>query len=58
MDYKLELIIVPVTDVDGAKAFYSERTDVRLHPERGQYETFASFSDPDGNPWMLQEIRR
>jgi catechol 2,3-dioxygenase-like lactoylglutathione lyase family enzyme len=25
MDYKLELVVVPVTDVDRAKAFYSER---------------------------------
>jgi catechol 2,3-dioxygenase-like lactoylglutathione lyase family enzyme len=25
MDYKLELVVVPVTDVDRAKAFYSEQ---------------------------------
>ncbi len=25
-------------------------------PERGSYRSFASFSDPDGNGWLLQEI--
>jgi catechol 2,3-dioxygenase-like lactoylglutathione lyase family enzyme len=25
-------------------------------PERRTYATFASFSDPDGNRWLLQEI--
>jgi catechol 2,3-dioxygenase-like lactoylglutathione lyase family enzyme len=26
-----------------------------LHPERADYGTFASFNDPDGNGWLLQE---
>ena len=26
-------------------------------PEHRSYRTFASFSDPDGNTWMLQEIK-
>jgi catechol 2,3-dioxygenase-like lactoylglutathione lyase family enzyme len=26
-------------------------------PERRSYLTYASFSDPDGNGWLLQEIR-
>ena len=26
------------------------------HPERGSYRSFASFSDPDGNGWLLQEV--
>ena len=25
-------------------------------PEHGSYGSFASFSDPDGNSWLLQEI--
>ncbi len=25
-------------------------------PERRSYESFASFSDPDGNGWVLQEL--
>ncbi len=27
-----------------------------LHPERLSYRSFASFQDPDGNHWVLQEI--
>jgi catechol 2,3-dioxygenase-like lactoylglutathione lyase family enzyme len=26
------------------------------NPERSSYRSFASFSDPDGNGWLLQEI--
>lgn len=133
MNYKLELIVTPVTDMDRAKAFYSERVgfavdvdhrageDFRviqltppgsacsialmrnaeragavkglhlvvedieaaraelaasgveitgpfhfgpqgqtpgLDPERRSYGSFAAFSDPDGNEWLLQEVRR
>ena len=25
-------------------------------PERRSYQSYASFSDPDGNEWLLQEI--
>jgi catechol 2,3-dioxygenase-like lactoylglutathione lyase family enzyme len=25
-------------------------------PERGSYRTYASFSDPDGNGWLFQEV--
>jgi predicted enzyme related to lactoylglutathione lyase len=27
-------------------------------PERRDYNTFATFSDPDGNGWLLQEVRK
>ncbi|MFD0592354.1 hypothetical protein ACFQZ4_07100 [Catellatospora coxensis] len=27
------------------------------HPERADYGSFATFSDPDGNGWVLQEVR-
>ena len=131
MDFKLELIVVPVADVDRAKAFYAEACgfavdvdhsageDFRvvqlsppgsacsialmrneksagtlsgLHlvvtdidaarellvkggvdasepfhfeaggqqpgpdPNRSDYNTFMSFSDPDGNGWLVQEV--
>jgi catechol 2,3-dioxygenase-like lactoylglutathione lyase family enzyme len=131
VDYKLELVTVPVADVDRAKSFYVESlgfgldvdfsagddfrvvqctppgsacsialmrnvdaagslqglqlvvtdmdaalADLRArganvsepfhfsegsqqpgpHPNRGDYETFASFNDPDGNGWLLQEV--
>jgi catechol 2,3-dioxygenase-like lactoylglutathione lyase family enzyme len=26
------------------------------HPERASYASFFSFSDPDGNEWLVQEI--
>jgi catechol 2,3-dioxygenase-like lactoylglutathione lyase family enzyme len=28
-----------------------------LDPQRADYGSFASFTDPDGNGWMLQERR-
>ena len=131
MDWKLELIIVPVADVDRAKAFYAEQlgfnvdvdhragedfrivqltppgsacsitlmkntdapgslqgmhlvvndietaraalvannVDVSdfyhfretgqvsgLDPERRDYDSFLSFTDPDGNGWVVQEV--
>jgi catechol 2,3-dioxygenase-like lactoylglutathione lyase family enzyme len=27
------------------------------HPERRSYASYASFTDPDGNSWLLQEIK-
>ena len=133
MDWKLELVILPVSDVDRAKAFYmaqagfdldvdhragedfrvvqltppgsacsvtlmrnpeaagsvqglhlvvsdieaaraelvsrgTEATDF-FHfgpggqapgpdPERREYGSFFSFSDPDGNGWLVQEVNR
>lgn len=44
-------------DVGGV--FHHAGTDGRLpgpDPERRSYGSFASFSDPDGNGWLLQEI--
>jgi catechol 2,3-dioxygenase-like lactoylglutathione lyase family enzyme len=135
MEYKLELVLIPVSDVDRAKKFYLEQAgfdlivdtpigqDMRIvqlnppgsacsigfgtgvtsaapgsaqglhlvvsdivaaraelaarrlpvsevrhleagkwidgpHPERGNYESFADFADPDGNVWVLQEVNR
>ena len=117
VDFKLELIVVPVADVDRAKAFYMEQAgfgldvdheagDFRvvqltppgslqgLHlivtdiddaraelvgrgtdasevfhfgaegqmpgpdPQRQDYNSFLSFSDPDGNGWLVQEVGR
>jgi catechol 2,3-dioxygenase-like lactoylglutathione lyase family enzyme len=135
MDYKLELIVVPVSDVDRAKEFYVEKLgfngdvdhgagdsfrvvqltppgsgcsiavgtgisqvepgtyqglhlvveDIEkavaelsgngvevgepfhfgaagqtpgLDPDRADYGTFASFKDPDGNGWLLQEVKQ
>ncbi len=132
MDFKLELVIIPVTDVDRAKDFYMERAGFRLdvdhragedfrvvqltppgsacsvtlmrnpdaagsvqglhlvvtdidaaraeltgrgvdaselfhfgaggqepgpEPQRASYGSFLSFSDPDGNGWLVQEVK-
>lgn len=134
MDWKLELVLVPVSDVDRAKAFYTEQCgfhlDVDHHPsdefrvvqmtppgsacsisvgrgitkatpgsieglhlvvadidaaraelarrgvdigdvfhfdaggrvsgpdpERADYGSYLAFSDPDGNSWVVQEVR-
>lgn len=29
-----------------------------LHPQRSSYNSFFSFEDPDGNGWLVQEVRR
>ena len=29
-----------------------------LNPERADYNSFVSFSDPDGNSWLIQEVRQ
>ena len=134
MDYKLEVVLVPVSDVDRAKAFYTEQCGFKLdvdhrasddfrvvqmtppgsacsvtiglgitkatpgsieglhlivtdidaaraeladrgvdigevfhfdaggrvsgpHPERADYGSYLAFSDPDGNSWVVQEVR-
>jgi predicted enzyme related to lactoylglutathione lyase len=132
VDWKLALIVVPVSDVDRAKAFYVEKVGFNLDvdhragdefrvvqmtppgsgcsiaimrsatapgslqglhlvvsdidaarlelvergvdasaifhfesgsqvpgpdPERRDYGSFLSFSDPDGNGWLVQEVR-
>ena len=28
------------------------------HPDRDNYQSFADFTDPDGNIWLLQEVDR
>jgi catechol 2,3-dioxygenase-like lactoylglutathione lyase family enzyme len=135
MDYTLELIVVPVSDVDRAKAFYLDRMGFTLEvdssngpdfrivqltppgsacsiaigtgigpmapgslhglhlcvddivaaraelvgrgaevsepfhfgatgqtegvdPERKSYSTFMTLHDPDGNTWLVQEVKR
>ena len=29
-----------------------------LHPTRADYASFASFRDPDGNGWLIQEVKK
>jgi catechol 2,3-dioxygenase-like lactoylglutathione lyase family enzyme len=73
MDMKLEVVVVPVSDVDQSKEFYKALgwrldaggvfhhagTEGRVSapdPARHSYGSFLSFSDQDGNGWVLQEV--
>jgi catechol 2,3-dioxygenase-like lactoylglutathione lyase family enzyme len=52
---------VQVSEVfhDAGGVFHHAGTTARLpgpDPDRNSYASFASFSDPDGNGWMLQEV--
>jgi catechol 2,3-dioxygenase-like lactoylglutathione lyase family enzyme len=61
-----------VTDIEAARAeLVGRRVDVSEirhmgpggwepgpDPERRDYGSFADFSDPDGNTWVLQEVGR
>jgi hypothetical protein len=29
-----------------------------VDPERRSYATFMPFQDPDGNTWLVQEVKR
>jgi len=43
-----------------SRPFHSAGTEVRVpgaDPQGRSYFTWASFSDPDGNGWLLQEIK-
>jgi len=54
MNLKLEAIVVPVSDVDRAKKFYQEASGFRVDVDH----SFATFSDPDGNGWLIQEVKK
>ena len=44
---------------DKTGVFHHAGTDSRVQgpaPDRTSYGSFASFSDPDGNGWVLQEV--
>ncbi len=66
MDMKLEVVVVPVSDVevsevfhDASGVFHHAGTEGRVSgpaPDHQSYGSFAAFSDPDGNGWLLQEI--
>jgi catechol 2,3-dioxygenase-like lactoylglutathione lyase family enzyme len=53
---------IDVSDVfhDAGGIFHHAGTEGRVpgpDPDRRSYASFASFSDPDGNGWLLQELR-
>jgi hypothetical protein len=45
--------------VDVSEPFHSATPARRqARPRRRTYATFLSFSDPDGNTWLVQEVHR
>ncbi|MEO3786216.1 VOC family protein [Actinocorallia sp. B10E7] len=48
MDYKLELVLVPVTDIDRTKAFYAEKLgfNVDLDVQKGDDFRVVQFTPP------------
>jgi catechol 2,3-dioxygenase-like lactoylglutathione lyase family enzyme len=45
---------------DAGGVFHHAGTEGRVpgpDPQRADYGSFASFSDPDGNGWLIQEIK-
>ncbi|HEX5142349.1 MAG TPA: VOC family protein [Mycobacterium sp.] len=52
---------IEVSDVfhDSGRVFHHAHEEARVpgpDPQRTSYASFASFADPDGNGWVLQEI--
>jgi len=37
--------------------YESGRQEAGPHPERSDYNSFFSFSDPDGNSFLVQEVK-
>jgi catechol 2,3-dioxygenase-like lactoylglutathione lyase family enzyme len=65
-----ERLEIVVSDIEAARddlvgrgvevSDYFHRTETGiepgLHPQRASYQSYATFSDPDGNSWLLQEV--
>ena len=43
-------------DRNGGYSFAPDARETGPDPDRRSYASFATFSDPDGNSWLLQEI--
>ena len=46
----------PVSEIWHGRGLGTEGMEPGPDPEHASYSSFASFSDPDGNRWLLQEI--
>lgn len=45
---------------DAGGVFHHAGTEARVpgaHPDRADYSSFLSFNDPDGNEWVVQEVK-
>jgi catechol 2,3-dioxygenase-like lactoylglutathione lyase family enzyme len=47
---------VDVSEVSHGNRFSTEGRESGPDPEHASYRTFVTFSDPDGNGWVLQEV--
>ena len=47
-----------VSEIWHGRGLGAEAHDPGADPERTSYGSFASFADPDGNRWLLQEIKQ
>jgi predicted enzyme related to lactoylglutathione lyase len=65
MDWKIELIAVPVTEVERAKAFYSDQAGFNVDHDHALSEEirFVQLTPPGsacsigiGNKWSVQQI--
>ena len=54
MDFKLELVLVPVSDVDRAKAFYTEQLGFTLDVDHAPNDDFRVVQmTPPGSAWSI-----
>ena len=58
-DLEATLVQLVARGVDVSEPFHFDLQGQSpgLDPERRSYNSFATFSDPDGNGWLLQEIQ-
>jgi predicted enzyme related to lactoylglutathione lyase len=59
VDWKLELIVVPATDVDRAKAFYMDQVGFELHIDHGAGEDFRVVQlNPPGSACSIAVMKQ
>jgi catechol 2,3-dioxygenase-like lactoylglutathione lyase family enzyme len=58
VDYKLEVVVIPVTDMDRAKAFYTERAGFRLDQDHRANDDFRVIQlTPPGSACSITLMR-
>jgi catechol 2,3-dioxygenase-like lactoylglutathione lyase family enzyme len=53
-----EELVLRGVEVSDPFHFGAEGQTPGLHPERTNYGSYLSLEDPDGNVWLIQEVRR
>lgn len=51
-----QLLVERGVEVSEPFHFGPEGQAAGMHPERESYGSFATFTDPDGNLWLIQEV--